>query len=51
MKRYTTAAGLAVVAVLAVVGGAIFVYSGAYDVAATSEHSRVTEWLLNTTMH
>ncbi len=51
MKRYTTAAGLAVVAVLAVVGGAIFVYSGAYDVAATSEHSRLTEWLLNTTMH
>ena len=51
MKRYTTAAGLAVVAVLAVVGSAIFIYSGAYDVAATSEQSRLTEWLLNTTMH
>ena len=28
-----------------------FVYTGLYDVGATSSHSAVTEWLLDTTMH
>ena len=48
MKRYTTAVGLAVLALVG--GGIIFVYAGGYDVAATSQHSRLTEWLLHTTM-
>ena len=48
MSTRTTVVGLAM---LALIVGVIFVYSGAYDVAATSEHTRVTQWLFETTMH
>ncbi len=36
--------------VLAVAGGFAFIYSGAYDVAATSPHSHLVQWALSTTM-
>lgn len=33
---------------LAVLGGAGFLYSGAYDVAATTPHWQITQWVLET---
>ena len=44
-------AGLAVlaIAVLLVAGGLGFVYSGAYDVAATGDHTGLVTWALETT--
>lgn len=47
MKTFTALVGLALVAL---VGGLAFVYSGAADVAATSPHWALTRWLLSTTM-
>jgi mono/diheme cytochrome c family protein len=41
---------LATIAVL-VVAGLIFVYSGAYNVAATEDHTAIGRWLLNTAQH
>jgi len=35
---------------LAVAGAFAFIYSGAYDVAATSPHSKLVQWALSTTM-
>lgn len=37
-----------VLAVLVVLGGAAFIYSGAYDIAATSPHWPITYWVLQT---
>ena len=45
----TVLSTLIVVIVIAVAGGALFVYSGAYDVAASSPDSAFTRWLLATT--
>jgi mono/diheme cytochrome c family protein len=44
----TVVATLAVVIVIAVLGGLGFVYSGVYDVGATGRHLNLTYWLLNT---
>ena len=45
----TALATLLSVAVLAVLGGAAFVYSGAFDVAATKPHWPASVWLLEKT--
>ena len=42
--------GLIVVAIVAGVGAAAFVYSGVYDIAATDQHTAPVFWLLKTTM-
>jgi len=44
----TVLASLLVAALLAVLGAGAVIYAGIYDVAATSPHSRVTSWLLET---
>jgi cytochrome c553 len=44
----TVAAALCAVVVLTVLGGAAFVYSGTYNVAATDPHWRLTHWLIET---
>lgn len=41
---------LLTLAVLAVFGGFAFIYSGAYNVAATNKHSSLVRWILHTTM-
>ncbi len=48
MKTPTIIIGLVA---LVLIGGGLFVYSGAYDVAATSPHGGFTTWLFNTTKH
>ena len=40
---------LLVAALLAIAGAAAFVYSGIYDVSASSPHSAVAEWAMETT--
>ncbi len=46
MKTPTIIIGLVA---LVLIGGGLFVYSGAYDVAATSPHGGFTTWLFNAT--
>lgn len=41
---------VAVLLVLAVVGGLAFILSGAYNIAASEPHLGLTRWVLNTTM-
>jgi mono/diheme cytochrome c family protein len=41
---------LAVLVLLVIAGAFAFIYSGAYDVAATSPHSHLVQWALSTTM-
>jgi mono/diheme cytochrome c family protein len=43
-------AGVVVALVLILLGGAAFIYFGAYDVAATASDASVTRWALNTAM-
>lgn len=45
------AAGALGVLALLGVGGLIVVYTGAYNVAATEEHTAFTRWAFDTTMH
>lgn len=40
---------LLVFVLLLVVAGLLYVYSGAYDIAATNDHFGLTRWILNTT--
>lgn len=42
---------LAVAALAASVAVLLFVYSGTYDVSASSPHGSISRWLLETTMH
>jgi mono/diheme cytochrome c family protein len=37
--------------VLAVVAALVFIYSGAYNIAATEEHASLTRWAFDTTFH
>ena len=48
MKPLTIIIGLVA---LVLIGGGLFVYSGAYDVAATSPHGGFTTWLFTATRH
>lgn len=48
--RTAAITAVATLAVLAV-GGFVFVYSGAYNVAATQDHTAMGRWLLNTTQN
>lgn len=48
MKILVTLAALAAALLLGAIG---FAYSGIYDVAASSEHGRLSNWLLSTTSH
>jgi len=49
MSRLRVAAlTLVVAAALAALGGILFIYFGAYDPAALSQHSRFTNWMLHT---
>jgi len=41
---------LVVLVLLAVAGAFAFIYSGAYDVAATTPHSNLVQWAFSTTM-
>ena len=43
-------ATLAVLTALAGIGGAAFVWSGAYDISATDQHLPPTYWLMEATM-
>lgn len=43
-------AGVVIALVLILLGGAAFIYSGAYDVAATAPDASATQWALNTAM-
>src|ERR1700761_1999665 len=48
MRRWrTVAATLVILATLALLGSAVFIYSGIYDVAALDQHGRFTNWLLH----
>lgn len=47
----TILATLAVAALAALVAALAFVYSGIYDVSASSAHGRTSRWLFETTMH
>lgn len=52
MNRSRTAAAVVAIAgfvAVLVVGAVVLISSGAYNVAATTPHTRLTEWLLNTT--
>ncbi|MEJ2367627.1 MAG: cytochrome c [Acidobacteriota bacterium] len=50
MKTFkATVKTLIVLFVLAVIVGLVYMYSGAYDVAAVKPHSALTRWVLNTT--
>ena len=52
MKRSRIAAAVIAIAgfvAVLVVGAVVLISSGAYNVAATTPHTRLTEWLLNTT--
>ena len=53
MKPRTKSALVAVAVVLLVLvaGGLVYIYSGAYNVAATESHWPITEWTLNTLQH
>ena len=44
----TMIASLIIAALLVVLGAGAVIYAGMYDVAATSPHSRLTSWLLET---
>jgi len=44
-----TAVGLAVIGVLLIAGMLLYIYTGRFNVAATQEHSDLTEWILETT--
>jgi len=44
----TIIASLLIAALLTVLGAGAVIYAGMYDVAATSPHSRLTSWLLET---
>ncbi len=48
MKIIRIIASAIIVVVITVVG---YVYSGHYDVSATSTHSRLAQWVMSTTMH
>ncbi len=48
MKTFTRVLLVAVIGVIAIVG---FVYSGIYDVSASSSHSSIVGWVLSTTSH
>ena len=45
---HTVLATLAITFAIVLIGGAVFVYSGAYDIAATDPHWRITERILET---
>lgn len=53
MKRtlITVLITVAALIVVAVAAGLAVLYTGAYDVAATTEHASVTRWALNTLQH
>jgi mono/diheme cytochrome c family protein len=42
--------GFAVAILLALIGGVALIYSGAYNVAADKDHTRIAKWILSTTM-
>jgi mono/diheme cytochrome c family protein len=44
----TVLASLLIAALLIVLGAGAVIYAGVYDIGATSPHSRVTSWLLET---
>ncbi len=48
MKMIKMLVTFIIVGVIIVVG---FVYSGLYDVSATSPHSKLANWVMSTTMH
>ena len=48
MKTLATLVLICVITLVSLVG---FVYSGLYDVSASSSHSGLTNWLLSTTSH
>ena len=48
--RFASCVVLAAVAIVAVSAGALFVYSGMYNVAATRPHIEPVQWLLETVM-
>ena len=51
MKRlWKITAGAAAVAIAALAGVAAFVYSGAYDISATDQHTKPVYWLMDFTM-
>lgn len=46
----TAVLAVALTLVVLVLGGLVFMYSGAYNVAATQDHTAVVRWVLETTM-
>ncbi len=42
--------GFAVAILLALIGGVALIYSGAYNVAADKDHTRIAKWILSTAM-
>jgi mono/diheme cytochrome c family protein len=42
--------GFAVAILLALIGGVALIYSGAYNVAADKDHTRIAKWILSTVM-
>src|SRR5438128_7828580 len=48
MIMRTILATLAITFAIVLIGGAVFVYSGVYDIGATAPHWRITHWVLET---
>jgi mono/diheme cytochrome c family protein len=48
MSMRTVFATLAISLVILLIGGAVFVYSGAYDIGATAPHWSITHWVMET---
>jgi mono/diheme cytochrome c family protein len=48
MIMRTIFATLAITFAIVLIGGAVFVYSGVYDIGATAPHWRITHWVLET---
>jgi hypothetical protein len=48
MIMRTVLATLAITFVILLIGGAVFVYSGVYDIGATTPHWPITHWVMET---
>jgi mono/diheme cytochrome c family protein len=48
MIMRTVLATLAITLVILLIGGAVFVYSGVYDIGATAPHWSITHWVMET---
>src|ERR1700682_4154145 len=48
MIMHSILATVAITLAMVLIGGAVFVYSGFYDIGATAPHWRITHWVMET---